>query len=310
MSKVYSDLATAMDSIVGKMEDVLRRGGYDGAPIDMFLAGGMAVNYYCGTRYTEDVDASFSRRVLFPADQIVADYVRSDGKPSFIYLDTNYNPTFALMHENFQEDSLPWSTDRATGSLVNLRVLAPVDLAVSKISRFTDRDREDIKALAAEGLITEDELRKRAEEALVDYVGNVATVKTSIRLACEDVRNACAISAHNAPVPDNTRIDSIVHESPIDPLAEMTAFMAQNNDYTAVSLDVQKGGYCGPFVFANEHYAVQSIGRGNVAIHDVRAWDTKPAVEQSGMVQYRDGVVSVAMKDLGLEPRRGGYSRG
>ena len=27
----------------------------------MILAGGMAVNYYCGTRYTEDVDAVFSK---------------------------------------------------------------------------------------------------------------------------------------------------------------------------------------------------------------------------------------------------------
>lgn len=299
MSKVYSDLAAAMDRIVGKMEDVLRQGGYDGAPIDMFLAGGMAVNYYCGTRYTEDVDASFSRRVLFSADQIVADYVRSDGKPSFIYLDTNYNPTFALMHENFQEDSLPWSTDRATGSFVNLRVLAPVDLAVSKISRFTDRDREDIKALAAEGLITEDGLRKRAEEALVDYVGNLATVKTSIRMACEDVRLAREISGRNAPVPNNA--------SQTDPLGELTAFMAQNNNYTAVSLDIRKGGYCGQIVFANEHYAVQSIGRNNVAVHDVRAWITQPAVGQSGTIQYRDGIASVtmAMKGREVEPGQG-----
>lgn len=203
MSKVYSDLATAMNEIVRKMETVLRQGGYEGAPIDMYLAGGMAVNYYCGTRYTEDVDASFSRRVLFSADEIVADYVRADGKPSFIYLDTNYNPTFALMHQNFQEDSLLWGVGMEPGGIVNLRVLAPVDLAISKISRFSERDREDIKALAAEGLITEQALRERAEDALLDYVGNLGVVKTSIRMACEDVRQV-ALGLHQAKL-DRTK---------------------------------------------------------------------------------------------------------
>lgn len=153
----------------------------------MYLAGGMAVNYYCGTRYTEDVDASFSRRVLFSENEVVADYVRSDGKKSFIYLDTNYNPTFALMHENFEDDALPWRPEVTTG-LLNLKILSPVDLAVSKLSRFSERDREDIKALAMEGLITDTALRERAEEALLDYVGNLVSVKNSIQIACEDVK--------------------------------------------------------------------------------------------------------------------------
>lgn len=193
MSKVYPELAKALNEIVRKMEDFLRHGGYEGTPIDMYLAGGMAVNYYCGTRYTEDVDASFSRRVLFPADEIIADYVRADGKKSFIYLDKNYNPTFALMHADFEDDSRIWDGAEVSGGVVKLRVLSPVDLAVSKISRFSEQDREDIKSLAAVGLITEHGLRERAEEALQDYVGNLATVKTSIRMACEDVQGVCKI---------------------------------------------------------------------------------------------------------------------
>jgi hypothetical protein len=57
----------------------------------MYLAGGLAVNNYCGSRYTEDVDASFSHRLLLPYDEMVVDYLRSDYTASMIYLDQNYN---------------------------------------------------------------------------------------------------------------------------------------------------------------------------------------------------------------------------
>ena len=65
-----------------------------------------------------------------------------------------------------------------------VRVLAPLDLAVSKLSRFSDLDREDIETLAREKKIDAKSLRKRAEEALGGYVGDTATLKTTIDLAC------------------------------------------------------------------------------------------------------------------------------
>lgn len=46
-------------------------------------------------------------------------------------------------------------------------VLSPVDLAVSKIARFADNDKEDIAALVRLGLTTADEVEQRATSALV-----------------------------------------------------------------------------------------------------------------------------------------------
>ena len=66
----------------------------------------------------------------------------------------------------------------------------PLDLAVSKISRFAEQDRADITALARRGLIGEASLRRRALEALTYYVGNLDSVKTSIDLACDLVAAA------------------------------------------------------------------------------------------------------------------------
>jgi len=185
--KIYPDLAQAMNKIVRKIDFYLQDNDYNGPPINMYLAGGMAVNYYCGTRYTEDVDASFSRRIIFSSEEIVASYVRPNGKSSFIYLDKNYNPTFALMHENFEEDCWPWNFDDHQTETISLRILSPVDLAVSKIARFSEQDRQDIKALAIEKLFTESDLRHRAEDALLNYVGNLLSVKNSLSMACHDV---------------------------------------------------------------------------------------------------------------------------
>jgi hypothetical protein len=67
---------------------------------------------------------------------------------------------------------------------IEVRVLTPLDLAVSELSRFSDQDRQDIEALAYEKLINAKALRKRAEETLGGSVGNTTGIKHTINLAC------------------------------------------------------------------------------------------------------------------------------
>jgi len=47
--------------MLNRLDRHLRDGGYEGASVLMYLAGGMAVHFHCGSRYTDDVDASFPR---------------------------------------------------------------------------------------------------------------------------------------------------------------------------------------------------------------------------------------------------------
>ena len=75
-------------------------------PLTVYLAGGMAVHLYTANRVTSDVDAEFSGRIIIPNDLMV-EIKLEDGSPQVIYLDTNYNSTFALMHEDYQEDAIP-----------------------------------------------------------------------------------------------------------------------------------------------------------------------------------------------------------
>jgi hypothetical protein len=155
----------------------------------MYVAGGAAMHFYTGERISNDVDAVFSKRIALPNDLEVA-YRDPDGAARLLYFDRQYNDTFALMHEDAHEDSAPLALKHFDASVLDVRLLAPVDLAVSKISRFSSLDRDDITALAKRGLIKSTALQRRSQEALTNYVGNLESLKSSIGLACRIVEDA------------------------------------------------------------------------------------------------------------------------
>ena len=96
------------------------------------------------------------------------------------------------MHENAYDDARPVELEGVDASRLDVRLLTPLDLAVSKLARFSDQDRDDIRALARAKLLDASALRRRAEEALPDYVGNLARIRTSINIACRMVANETA----------------------------------------------------------------------------------------------------------------------
>lgn len=158
-------------------------------PIKMYVAGGAAMHFYTGERMSNDVDAVFSRRIALPGDLEVT-YRDPDGAARLLYFDRQYNDTFALMHQDAHDDSVPLTLKSLDASILNVRLLSALDLAVSKISRFSSQDREDIAALAKHGLIKSAPLRRRSEQAMENYVGNLGTLEGAINLACRIVSDA------------------------------------------------------------------------------------------------------------------------
>lgn len=154
--------------------------------VTAYLAGGMAMHLYTGVRVTTDVDAEFTVPIFVPPS-LAATAVMEDGVPVEVVIDTNFNPMFALLHENYQVDAIP--VDIGVEHF-DLRVLTPIDLALSKIARFAPVDRDDICTLARDGLITEEALERRAAEALGAQVGGGAMLRHNVRDALEIVRSA------------------------------------------------------------------------------------------------------------------------
>ncbi|MFZ4536069.1 hypothetical protein [Propionivibrio sp.] len=84
------------------------------SPLNVYLAGGMAVHLYTASRVTTDVDAEFGSRVFIPNDLLV-NVTLEDGTRESIYFDTNYNASFALMHEDYLDDAVPLEFRDARG---------------------------------------------------------------------------------------------------------------------------------------------------------------------------------------------------
>jgi Nucleotidyltransferase of unknown function (DUF6036) len=181
--RVTRDYLAAFAEIVGKIAQSLKGAPASALPVRMYVAGGAALQLHIGTRVSEDIDATFSRRLVLSNDLSVS-YRDVDGHARVLYLDRNYNDSLGLLHEDAYSDSVPISIPGVDRKWVDVRLLSPLDLAVSKLSRFSDQDRQDIEALARERLISAKALRRRAEEALVGYIGNIDVLRNTIDIAC------------------------------------------------------------------------------------------------------------------------------
>lgn len=152
-------------------------------PIKMYVAGGAALHFYTGQRLSDDIDASFSHRIALPEDLEVS-YAGADGTAQLLYFDRQYNDTVGLLHEDAYEDAQALPLEGIDPAVLEVRLLSPLDLAISKLGRFSDQDRDDILALAKLKLIDSARLRARAEAALGGYVGDTGRVQGSIEVAC------------------------------------------------------------------------------------------------------------------------------
>ena len=152
-------------------------------PVVACVAGGAALHFYTGARFSNDIDARIMARVLLDAQDLQVAYRGEDGHARLLYFDTQYNDSFALLHHSAYDDAQPIEVEGVDARRLEVRLLTPLDLAVSKLARFSAQDRDDVCALAAAGLIDGGALRKRAEAALPDYVGNLARIRNSINLA-------------------------------------------------------------------------------------------------------------------------------
>lgn len=178
-----SQYLKAFATIMSRIEKGLGAGRRP-APVVVGVAGGAALHFYTGARISRDIDAKVMARVLLDPSDLQVAYRGDDGHARLLYFDTQYNDSFALLHDDAYDDARPIALDGVDPRRLAVRLLTPLDLAVSKLARFSDQDQDDIRALARARLIDAVALRRRAEEALPGYVGNLARLRTSVNAAC------------------------------------------------------------------------------------------------------------------------------
>ena len=85
---------------------------------------------------------------------------------------------------------MPLSLAGIDARRLDVRLIAPLDLAVSKLSRFSEQDRDDIVTLARHKLIKAATMRSRANQALTGYVGSIDRIQGNIAQACRIVEDS------------------------------------------------------------------------------------------------------------------------
>jgi hypothetical protein len=189
------EYVAAFGQLVGRIAATLAQAAPKLLPVTMYVAGGAALHFYTGERVSRDVDAVFSHRIALP-DGLDISYRDADGAARLLYFDRQYSDSLSLMHENAHQDSIALPLPGVDERVLDVRLLAPLDLAVSKISRFSEQDRADIVSLAKHRALSSSALRERATEALTGYVGNLERIRGSIDLACRLVSD---VEARRAP---------------------------------------------------------------------------------------------------------------
>lgn len=186
------NLKEALEEIIERVSKEIR----EGVTLDAYLAGGVAAYVHTADklssseqlRYSEDADIYFKRGLNIP-DDIVVVYQDHHGKERALMLDRNYNPELGPYRPDVFKRATPLFNSK--NGRVQLKILTPVDLAITKVGRFQDHDRLDIEALARCGLLDADEFAKHAHEA-VEYLATDATpVLANIQDATQLIRRVC-----------------------------------------------------------------------------------------------------------------------
>lgn len=162
----------------------------DGSPkIKAYIAGGTAVHWWLRSRSTDDVDASFSHKLIMAGDAVV--YYEDENGRHAVELDRQYNPTFGLEHETTQERAVSAMGLLGGGDKIDVFILAPVDIVLSKLARWAEVDQDDARDLGAAGLVDPDELAALAEDAMLSAVGvNPRMLQHNLNDAIEYARQA------------------------------------------------------------------------------------------------------------------------
>lgn len=127
--------------------------------LKVFIFGGCAVHLLTHARGSADIDAEIEAARVLCKDEIMTVYT------------PHYTNALGPLHEDYRERAIPMEGFEGEQPL-HIFVAAGVDLAISKLGRFTENDQFDIEQLIACGRVDVGQFVKLATEAIDYAVGN------------------------------------------------------------------------------------------------------------------------------------------
>lgn len=158
----------------------------------VIVFGGCAVHIHTQARGSADVDAEVASHGYADKAEIVAllgedAYVFADeeGVTQMLELDTSFNTTLAPLHEDY-EDRVIRLVTQSNAPNVEVYVASALDVAISKLGRFGERDQHDIQALLRLSHVDIGEFERLAREAISYYVGDAARILGNLNVVLDD----------------------------------------------------------------------------------------------------------------------------
>jgi len=163
--------------------DVLQRTSQPGA-IKAYIFGGCAFHIHTNARGSNDIDVEFNSAKWITGQDLVFSKqfitYQDEGLRKQVSLDHNFTPMLGPLHEDYADDAIQLQT-RFKDSPLWLYVVTAEDLAISKLGRYSERDRSDILMLLNKKKMNVDFFEQRATEAINYYVGNTSVAMSHLR---------------------------------------------------------------------------------------------------------------------------------
>lgn len=166
--------------------------GGDKGVFQVIVFGGCAVHIHTQARGSADVDAEISAHGYADKSEIIAllgedayVFTDDDGLSQMLELDTSFNTTLGPLHEDYEDRVIRLVRGSGVPD-IEVYVAGAIDVAISKLGRFGERDQEDIQALLRLPQVSIEEFERLAKEAIGYYVGNKMPVSGNLKVAISE----------------------------------------------------------------------------------------------------------------------------
>ncbi len=96
-----------------------------------------------------------------------------------------FNTTLAPLHEDYEDRVIRLMTASEIPN-VEVYVASAIDVAISKLGRFGDRDQHDIQSLLKLPHVDIDKFERLAREAISYYVGDETRILGNLNVVLDD----------------------------------------------------------------------------------------------------------------------------
>lgn len=165
--------------------------GRDPGTVKIYVFGGCALHILTNARGSADIDAEVIASEQLLKEEIKAVYAapedyEQDGLDLSVVFDQHFNNSLCPLHEDYEDRAIPLPGHET--SPMQVFIAHPIDLAISKLGRFTERDQDDILLLIRAGKLDLDDFDRLAREAIDYYPCDKGTVTSCLRLILDEAR--------------------------------------------------------------------------------------------------------------------------